>query len=531
MNCPICQSTDSIKKGTTELASGIVKQRYRCKSCNNHYSVVSHDDSTDDMFEDDFNEEETPEQLHFERSPEWLQSNVYSSQRIVVTAAQNNTPLDPEFFETLQNYCYWNNASLLAIPIKHKTVTAQDDDASNAYDDEITPYLCENTLEFPKYNLKIYAGLKIQATAENPLAGLDPLSKGNSIIVGHAQVQLKTMPNLDKRISDIITTTGAITQKNYSKTKLGEKAKFNHSMSALVIEFDATTFHLRHLNWDPVTRSFWDLDTCYHLSEDPIIGEVTAIVTGDEHAVFRDSMVENHTYLNEDSLVNSLRPEYIVRHDSLDAYAISHHHKKNVFTQYAKWKSGMNSIESELQQTVDYINDTTPEFSRSIIVQSNHNEHLLRWLNEIDIKSEPWNAKLYHYLMYQMLEQTEMGEAGTSHPDPFELIATPWLNENVEFASRSGFKIKGIEVGQHGDRGTNGARGSAVGFARIPDKMIVGHSHSPQINKGCYVVGTSSRLALEYNSGPSTWHHAHCIIHQNGKRQMVFITKDGWRLN
>lgn len=132
--------------------------------------------------------------------------------------------------------------------------------------------------------------------------------------------------------------------------------------------------------------------------------------------------------------------------------------------------------------------------------------------------------------MYQMLEKTEMGLSGTEHPDPFELIASPWLKENVQFCQRSGMKVLGIEVGQHGDRGINGARGSAVSFAKVPTKMIVGHSHSPQINKGCYVVGTSSMLALEYNKGASTWHHAHCIIHRNGKRQMIFITNDGWKL-
>ena len=73
----------------------------------------------------------------------------------------------------------------------------------------------------------------------------------------------------------------------------------------------------------------------------------------------------------------------------------------------------------------------------------------------------------------------------------------------------------------HGDRGPNGARGSAKNLRRIGIKSVIGHSHSPQISEGCYQVGTSSRLKLEYNEGPSGWLNTHCVIHADGKRQFV----------
>jgi DNA-directed RNA polymerase subunit RPC12/RpoP len=531
VKCPYCSSEHIIKKGTNILSSGTIKQRYRCKDCGEHFTTPSSQCTTEDMFADEFvNIPIEPSPVDYHRSHEWLQSNVYQYKRLVITSAQNNTEVSETFLKCIKSYCEHKNAGLVVIPTKYRTVASESDIDSNHYDERITEYLCENTLTFNEHNIKIYAGIKIQATAENPLAGLDPLSKGWTVVVGHAQVQLKTLPNLDKRISDILTTTGAITVKNYSNTKLGEKARFNHSMSALVIELDDGAYHLRHLNYDPVKESFWDLDTEYRSDGSFFTGSVSAIVTGDEHALFRDPIVEKYTYTDDKSIVNTLRPEYIVRHDVLDFHSGSHHHKNNIFTQYAKWKTGYNDIEKEIRLTIDYINDTTPDYATSLIVQSNHNEHLLRWLNEADIKNEPWNAKLYHYLMFQMLEHTDMDDSGTNHPDPFELISRPHLKPNVSFVSRDGRKIHNIQIGSHGDRGINGARGSAAGFARIPDKMIVGHSHSPAIQKGCYVVGTSSRLALEYNKGASTWHHAHCIIHSNGKRQMIFVTPKGWRL-
>jgi hypothetical protein len=527
VQCFECESTSVIKKGTIELSNGTIKQRFKCKDCGAPFSVdLECCEDEDVMLTDDFQHEQTT----FERSQDWIDEHIKQKKRIVVTAAQNATMVHSEFWLALKSYVHSMDAALIVIPIKHKTITAQDDLFASSYDERLEPYLCENVIEFTEQNLKIYGNLKIQATAENPLAGLDPLSKGHSLIVGHAQVQLKTLPNIDRRIADVICTTGAITVKNYSKTKLGEKAKFNHSYSALILELDGPYYHIRHLNYSEESKSFWDVNTEYRADGTISEGTAEALVTGDEHIMWRDSGVEKWTYTDDSSMLNVLKPKHLVRHDSLDCYSVSHHHRHSIFTQYAKWKSGSNSIEDEIKQVVDYVNQTTPSWCKSLIVQSNHNEHLLRWLNEVDIKQEPWNARLYHFLMYQMLSETKMGDNGAEYPDPFKLVAEPWLNNNVTFVSRMGYKIMDIEVGAHGDVGVNGARGSARSFARIPDKMIVGHSHSPAIEKGCYVVGTSSKLSLEYNRGASTWSHAHVVIHANGKRQMLFITPNGWKL-
>lgn len=525
MNCIECGTSNIHKNGTIESSIGL-KQKYKCKDCNKNFSVLIESEE-----EIEYNEEDTfADDPIYVRESDWLAKNIYNKNVVVITAAQNNTPINKEFFSALKSYVSKRNAGFAIIPIKYKTINSEDSVIADLYDVNVEPFIVENTLTWDKHNVKVYAGLKIQATAENPLSGLDPLSKGHSIIIGHAQVQLRMLPNLQKRIADVLTSTGVVTQKNYSKTKMGEKARFNHSLSAIVLEFDKTSYHLRHLNYDTKTESFCDLDQQYFADGKVLTCQAEALVTGDEHIAFRDPLVELATYRNSDSMVSVLKPKAIVRHDVLDAHSISHHTRKNVFSNFAKYKSGQNRIAEELDQAIEYLNETTPSWSKSLIVQSNHNEHLLRWLNDIEIKTEPWNAIVYHYLMYKMLLQTEMGNHGTEHPDPFELYARDALNDNIVFVNRQGAEIQGIEVGAHGDYGVNGARGSAKSFARMPNKTITGHSHSPAIEKGAYVVGTSSRLVLEYNKGASSWHHAHCIIHTNGKRQLVFITPDGWRL-
>jgi hypothetical protein len=526
-SCPSCGSTHINKKGTYTHANGNSFQRFKCITCSKPFSF--HVEEVDDIQEqllEELEERSVFEELiqpykSYVRSDEFIDA-IKSKRRIVITSAHNGAETHKGFLDSLKTYISAKDAALVVIPVRYKTNADFD---SSEYDKEIEDYLIENSFEYENYGVTILGGLKINATAENPLSSLEPMSKGKTLVIGHAQLQTKTLPkNIFFKYPPILSTTGSISKKRYSNTKVGNKASFNHSLSAIVIEFDTDAFYFRNLNYDEVTDGFFDLGTLY--KPDSIVHSIRAeaLVTGDEHAIFNDPSVREATYDSETSLVSLLKPKHIVRHDILDAYTISHHHAKNTFTKYAKYTSGFNRLQEELDYTVQYINDTTPADSKSVIVGSNHNEHLLKWLNEADPKVEPWNAKIYHYLMYHMLQETEMTETGASYPDPFELYCRGKVNDNVEWASRSThFTLHGIDLTSHGDIGTNGSRGSRKQFSILPMKSIIGHSHSPGIEKSCYQVGTSSYLNMEYNRGPSSWHHAHCIVHSNGKRQLVFI--------
>ena len=461
---------------------------------------------------------------------EKLEKVLSSHKRFVITSAQNNTELNAKFLKSLRTYCRQNDAFLFVIPVKYKTVMSEKAKDDVYYPTAIEDSLIENNFEFKGYDLKVLSGIKIQATAVNPLSGIDPLSKGNSIVLGHSQLQMRTLPRQDQKYPAILTTTGSLSEKFYSETKTGIKAEFNHSNSAIVIELDAESdaFYLRNLNFDG--EGFHDLDY-YYYSQYARKESIVALVTGDEHAMFSDPSVADATYYGEESITAILKPEYIIRHDVLDSWSVSHHHKKDVFTKFAKWQSGTNKIQDELDLTIEFIDATTPPGTKNIIVASNHNDHLMKWLNECNPDIEPWNAKIYHQLMFNMLEQTDMGESGATFPDPFELYALDKFQSDVKFVGRrEPFKLFDIQLSYHGDVGANGSRGSRQQFANLPEKSVLGHSHQPGITGGAYQTGTSSYMNLSYNNGPSSWHHAHVIIHKDGKRQMVFIVNGKWRL-
>lgn len=436
------------------------------------------------------------------------------SGKVIVTSAVARFPINHKFLSALKKYSEFHNAELVILPVNHGLPFSLDD-----YDDEIQQYILSENATVK--NTLIAGSNILGATLESPLHGMNGFSKGKNIVFGHPQVQLKTLPRKNEPYPPILTTTGTISVARYGQNKTAQKANFNHSFSAVIISDSV----IRHLNFDGT--GFYDLDK--YVTEDEVTenNNIEALITGDEHVIFFSDSVFNATY-GVGGIVDKLKPKMIFRHDVLDCHSISHHHRNNPLVKYSKFITNTDSILEELGSTLDFIVKTTPETTISYIIPSNHNSHLEKWLNEADPKHDPVNAKLYYYLMWVMIDYIDKhnGEIG----DPFNLWATNYgLPENVKFLSRNeSFFVKDVDVNNHGDHGVNGARGTRQSFRELGNKSIIGHSHSPGIEKGCYQVGTSSKLRLDYNKGLSSWHNCHCIIHQNGKRQLVFIENEKW---
>ena len=504
MTCIHCKSENVQSRGKS--STGV--KRFKCKTCGKWFQDAPVEDKIEEM------------------------SIIDRTKKVfVITSAQSRTPINEKFWKSLQHYIKFRDAQLIVIPVLYVNPNAFVAPESEVFDNRLKNYLSSQNIQLSK-KLKVLGSLKVNACAESPLSGLDSVTKGDSVIIGHNQLALKTLAVQQDDLPVVLTTTGTISDKNYSESKLGFKASFNHSLSACVVEIDNDIFHLRHLNFDG--EGFYDFEYYYDKDGFTLHEGIDALITGDEHATFIDPQVKAATYTSPKSMTNVLEPKVIVRHDLLDCYSVSHHHKNNAFTQYAKYVSGSNKIEDELMKTIEHVVETTPKYAKNVIVSSNHNDHLTRWLNEIEIKIEPWNALLYHRLMYEMLLQTKMTASTAEYPNPFELYSLPIFKSkkiDVEFLHRTtSYKIHGIELASHGDKGQNGARGSRRQFANLPAKSVIGHSHSPGIEKGCYQTGTSSYLQLEYNQGPSSWVHAHVLIYPNGKRQLVSVIKGRWRL-
>lgn len=464
-----------------------------------------------------------------------------SRKRFVITSAQNATPVHAGFLRAIEVYCEANDAELMIIPYRYRNPTSIWSDADDSHDwwhSDVYPYLVERQIELSP-DIKVMGHIKIQPTAVHPLSGFDSYTGNASGIFGHPSIEMKTVPTPARALPKILTTTGAVTIPNFTDTKAGHKGDFNFSLAAVVVELDGDRFYQRHIHGDDDTGSFYDLTKIYTSRGVKEGGRVEALVAGDIHAEFHDPGVERATYTDSDSIMNTLRPRHWVAHDLEDFYRRNHHHRGDDLIAFGKHHYGRNNVEEGLQISADFIDKHSRDDMTNVIVKSNHDEALDRWLRESDPRGDPENAVFFHYMKYNQYKHIEMTDTGFRTIDPFEF----WCKnpesqsglENIErtvFLDRDqSFTIKGIEIGFHGDVGPNGSRGSRKSLSKIGPKLIIGHSHSPGIFQGVYQVGISARANLDYARGPSSWLHTHCIIYPDGHRTLINIIKGKWKLS
>jgi D-serine dehydratase len=92
-------------------------------------------------------------------------------------------------------------------------------------------------------------------------------------------------------------------------------------------------------------------------------------------------------------LMSKLTPEHVILHDVFDGNSISHHEMKDPFVQYGKEISGTNDLGKEIGIMLSGLNAFT-KFKNVVIVRSNHDDFLDRWLKNEDWKKQPTYKKL-----------------------------------------------------------------------------------------------------------------------------------------
>lgn len=454
------------------------------------------------------------------------------ARRFLITAAQNATPVHEKWWGALNTMARVLKAELLVIPLRYKNPTSRwTGSQQNA--EWWAPAVRDrlwNVRHALNRNLTLLADLKIQPTAESPLTGADAISHAASGIIGHTKVQMRCVPTPSQRMAKILTTTGACTVENYTDTRAGRIGEFHHSLSAVLVEIDGSRFFLRHVHYDAKSAGCIDLDTWYGKGGHKPAPRPLALVMGDTHVDFIDPEVERATF-GPTGILKTLNPLHLVWHDVLDSYSCNPHHSGNPFNAIAKRTRAADDVRAEVKRAIDFISARTPAGTTSVIVGSNHNDFLRRWILRADWRSDPVNAEFYLETALAMVRGTRLTEKGTEYPDPFahwvrqaKLPRTVVLNDDESFA------LGGVELGMHGDKGPNGARGSRANLKRIGTRSFIGHSHTPGIDEGCYQIGTSTRLRLEYNGGPSSWLNAHGVLHADGKRQIIVVVDGKWRL-
>lgn len=448
----------------------------------------------------------------------------------ICTSAQNNTHVHPNFLASLKVMANKLDAQILVGTFSYNLSGFQNMAKSAGwFDPAIREYIRDEPIQLAD-GLMWFGELNILPTAATPLSGFHSYGRDGSGIIPHVKMQMESVPYHKGKEPRFLYTTGCVTQRNYIEKKAGQKAAFHHVFGALIVEVDSDgDWFVRQICAETETGCFYDLDVYYAPDGYTTGNNIEAINYGDIHAESLDPVVAEVSFGDVDtSILNSLWPTYQFVHDGLDFKSRNHHNINDPYYRFKTHITGQDAVESDIAKFTSVLRSMYRDYSFVVVVESNHDLALRKWLSTADYKQDPANALFFLRCQLATYEAIAKGDTKFSI---LEHVARGSVDESVTFlrTDESFMICDSIECGQHGHLGVNGARGSINGYLRLGTRHNIGHSHSAGIRDGVYQAGVSAKLDLGYNSGGTTWSHSHIITYQNGKRAIITIKRGKWR--
>lgn len=426
--------------------------------------------------------------------------------RVVVSYIADGAILNEDFYLTLKNYCSQTNSELAILwgkSIKRNTPL-----------EESTYKMLQNNLatEF-KFDLDdkcLVRDYLVSPTLKNPLLNVDKLTTSyKTVIIGSPKQYLNILPYKQYDTFRVAYTTGTIGMPDYRDTIPGSVDAKYHTFGAILLEYqdELKRYIPRNLIFE--NNELHDLDKLYTKNSVKTIKEIPGCVLGDLHLPDEDEEALDKT----SSLLNRLNPKVAMIHDVASWSSISHHDLYKYLTKIQNENKYTISLEAELKAVNEKLTKFTSKHKNTEfkVVSSNHDSFVEKWLNTGEFIRDTKNAKIGAKLFAKYLENGN--------------ILDEYLPKNVQLLPKnSSFRICGFELAEHGDAGISGAKGNPRLFDKGFEKIISGHTHSPQIFGSSVIVGTLSKLKLCYNQqGLTTWAHCNAIIHENGTFQLIFM--------
>lgn len=448
--------------------------------------------------------------------------------RFIFSSAQDGTKVHEPFLLNLEAYAAHMEAEIKIAGFTYNKSLFEDTTRGKAtFHPLLAAYMTTDQIDVGG-KLLFCGDMNISPTATDPLSGFETYTRKKWGVFPHPRIQLQSVPTMFADATKIIMTTGAVTRPNYVQKKAGIKAEFHHIVGAVIVEIDSDgDVFARHLIAE-ADGSFNDLDSRVRL-QNVVQDDVEAITWGDIHAEQLEQGIVDGCW-GPYGMLDTLGPKFQFVHDVSDFTARNHHTIKNSHELFRLFIEGKDSVESGIATVRDFFEVIERSWCKTIVVQSNHDDILRRWLSEADYRRDPENAVFF--LEQQLALYRAMSE-GVEHYNPLRNALWGDTPPPVKFLHETeSCKIvnDSIECGLHGHKGANGSKGHIKQFARMGSKANVGHSHSAGIYEGIYQAGTCSKLDLGYNRGGlSSWNHSHIVTYKNGKRTIVTMRGDKWR--
>jgi hypothetical protein len=471
-----------------------------------------------------------------------------SAHTLLITTAQNATPVNIQFWRALKRYAKKIDAEIVVIPLRYSNPTSiwsKDARGSMWWDDAFlnvrkvrdehgewktvrTNRYLHNERTVINKNLTLLADINVLPTASSPLTSKEGFTGASSGILGHTRAQTVSVATPGHKMAKLMMTTGACTKQNFIPSNVGKSGEHHFITGALIVEIEGPLFWARRLNADS-KGNFIDGAKGLLVTQDGISAadRPLGIELGDTHAATKSKAVHDATF-GPKGIVTTLKPRKIMFNDLLDAQSCNPHEAHDPFVEGALATGDRDNVEGEVNATIDYLASVAPSFATTYVKRSNHDDMLRRWV----VKNTDWAkvaVKNRRFLLrmasYMEANATLTPEGFPTYPSPFPYCVESRNIPNVVcLKSGESLVVGKYECQYHGHKGPNGAKGALRNLSRIGVKTMIAHGHGPGEESGSMQVGHSAEPDQPYASGaPSSWLWAHGLIMANGKAQLIVI--------
>lgn len=460
----------------------------------------------------------------------------------IFTCAVRGAKVHKDFLDNLRAYSKHLGAEFVIGPLTSLGRQRYAEYDSTEFDPEVVMHVSQEPIIIGD-RIRFCPEVNLSPTMVRPLQGLQTYTKRMWGIFPHTKISLETVATHKDRPTKFIATTGAVTHPFYTPTKAGYRAHFDHVHGAIIVEVTKRGVWFRHLTpANALDGTFYDLGYKVQGGRVKTNEEgAKAIIYGDIHVERLDLDVARATwgYALSDKqresftpLAEHCPPQTQVFHDLMDMSAANYHELDNLFKRFSltRLEPHRASLSEGFTSVAAFLSHVTALSKDNVVVDSNHEYFIDKWLQKLNpgLREDFENITAYYRLKLAYLEWIEEGRPGSF----LEMVTEAMLGKdyldslgNIRFLlPDESFEVDNIECGWHGHRGPNGRRGSKTSFKFVTEKSTIGHMHSPSIESGCHVVGTSSEMDLGYNQGPSSWAHTHGIIYPHGGRTLITMS-------
>ena len=437
---------------------------------------------------------------------------------VITTAVADSSP-HIGFLSALDTYSIEHDVQVVIMPCESTTNSFENKTAvfASVFHDPKYMFVSKDT--FLNNNISL-CSVQVSAKQIRPITGLSRIgNREGSFVFASTKQFLEFVPSGNKRGTNYsIMTTGACTLPQYYtdtfvSKRLSYIAEKDHTIGAIIVEIENdSVFHFRQVQAD-IDGAFIDMGIQYN--PDGTTEKVsTNLVMGDLHGF----NIDGHALNAVCEVTKGMNIDRIFLHDTFDGYSVNHH-VSTIAEKAHRAVTDQSSLVWELRKTSEIVSliDEQLKPKEMVIVKSNHDEFLTRYLQEGRYVSDPINHYASILIARALFENKDVLSYG------FEVVGNPPPAHWTFLSRDSSYKIADVECGSHGDLGLNGSKPSLVTLEKVYGNCIIGHAHTAAIHRGVFRVGTMSKLDLGYNRGPTSWTHTCCLIYENGHRQLINV--------